>query len=118
MSTRGWEWPAVGVASLLLVVLGAHLAWERHRCRLRTPAGTIRIGMTQTEARALFSSAAARGLSSRMDVWHFDGYLVVAEYTEGRVETALFKPDGQVGTPISRPSLVEAARSWLAGKKE
>ena len=37
MSTRTWKWPAVGVASLLLVLLGAHLAWERHRYRLWTP---------------------------------------------------------------------------------
>ena len=42
MGTRGWKWPAVGVASLLLLVLGAHLAWEGHRYRLWTPKGAIK----------------------------------------------------------------------------
>jgi hypothetical protein len=37
MSRSGLKWAAVGVASLALVLLGAHLAWEWHRYRLRTP---------------------------------------------------------------------------------
>ena len=121
MGRSGWRWLAVGAASLLLVLLGTHLAWEQHRNRLSTPAGTIRVGMTQTEARAVFSSAAAASLSSRLDVWQFDGYFIVAEYTEGRVASALFRQDGldlQVGSTIPRPSLFAVVRSWLPGKRD
>ena len=56
MGTRGWKWPAVGVGSLLLVVLGAHLAWEWHRYSLSTPRGTVRIGMTTAEVEALLGA--------------------------------------------------------------
>jgi hypothetical protein len=52
MSKRGWKRSAVALASLL-VVLGAHLAWEQHRFRLSTPWGTVRIGMTRAEVEAV-----------------------------------------------------------------
>jgi len=56
MNRRGLKWSAVGTAGLALIVLGVHLTWERHRYHLETPKGTIRIGMTQAEVRAVLGT--------------------------------------------------------------
>jgi hypothetical protein len=53
LSTRGLKRSAVGLVGLLLVLLGAHRAWERHRYRLHTLRGTVRVGMTRAEVGAV-----------------------------------------------------------------
>jgi hypothetical protein len=60
MSRSGLKWSAVGVAALVLVALGAHLAWEQHRYRLRTPRGTVRVGMTWEEVNAAMGTELLR----------------------------------------------------------
>jgi hypothetical protein len=123
MGTRGWKWPAVGLVGLALVVLGAHLAWEQHRYRLRTLEGTIRIGMTKAEVEA----ALGRRLLPQSDRPHAPrscsinkGEVTVQFDEGGRVTWASVIADGGT-TPaldeIPRPSLFGHVRSWF-GKRE
>jgi hypothetical protein len=131
MSRSGLKWPAVGVACLL-VVLGAHLAWERHRYRLHTPRGTIRIGMTLEEAARLFGpeppqKAWLGGTQPKHANWFVDGTLVAVDfYDDERIVAAetyrliSYGPPLRFKDPVGipRPSLFEAARSWLTGWRE
>jgi hypothetical protein len=56
-----------GLVGLVLVLLGAHLAWEHHRGRLWTAKGTIRVGMAAEEvADVLGPSDSIEGLYFRM----------------------------------------------------
>jgi hypothetical protein len=113
MNTRGFKWPAVGLVCLLLVALGAHLAWEQHRYRLVTPKGTIRVGMTLAEAREAIGSPRLykRDGGQRLLQWAGDGLLVEVTFGEdGRLANAW---DGD--TSIPRPSLLGHVRSWLPG---
>ena len=119
MSQSGGKWAAVGVASLLLVLLGAHLAWEGHRYRLRTPEGTVRIGMTRTEVEAVFGPPVPTHIKhvppAGPDHCFYSDICVF--FAGGRVESATLYKDDLPSTRIPRPSLFEAARSWLTGKK-
>src|SRR5262245_4641438 len=78
VSKRGWRWAAVGLASLL-VLLGAHLAWEHHRYRLRTPEGAIPTGMTPEEVEAVLGASTGGMIEGRGDeeqirlVWFLRG---------------------------------------------
>jgi hypothetical protein len=129
MNTRGWKWSAVGLVSLPLLVLGAHLAWEHHRCRLVTPRGAVRIGMTQEEVRAVLGKPDEEWLFSWRVVaprqplpsweWQMVQGTVWTQFDgDGRVDAASFTP--ALGRPsgIPRPSLFEHVLSWLTGKKE
>jgi hypothetical protein len=122
MSRSGLKGAAVGVASLLLVLLGAHLAWEHNRVRLHTLRGTIRIGMTRAEARAILGPATFKGSSGGAIVfedWAFGEWDFMVRYDDdGRVKEATFTPNGRPASRIPRPCLVEHVRSGLAGKKE
>jgi hypothetical protein len=118
MNTRSWKWPAVGVASLLLLALGAHLAWEQHRYRLRTPWGTVRIGMTKEEVNATLGTPhfelLGRGIGF-LESWDGDGWGATVNYgrEDDRVTSALLiAPDGSEAR-IPRPSLFEHVRCWL-----
>jgi len=121
MSRSGWKWPAVGLVSLLLVLLGAHLAWEWHRVRLHTPKGTIRIGMTREEAEAVFGENSA--WHWRRDwFWtenmHGDEWVSAAFDPDGHLDRAAVGRDKQVTSRIPRPSLLQLVRSWLTSKGE
>jgi hypothetical protein len=125
MGTRGWKWPAVGLVCLLLVALGAHLAWERHRYRLRTPRGILWVGMTKAETEKALGPPCNNPLVLALEVeklhwgrqwllWIGDGRRVVAVFGEGGRLT-----DAEAdGTSIPRPSLCGHVRSWLVGKRE
>jgi hypothetical protein len=125
MSRRTWKW-AVVAASLVLVLLGIHLAWEQHRYRLVTSRGTISIGMTRAEVDTVLGppQAAVFGqFSDRAWRWEVgpDGVLVF--FRDGLAVCAqLHSPDRAVVTTaeavIPRPSLVEVVRSWFTGKRE
>src|SRR5262245_17047712 len=115
MSTRGLKWSAVGVASLLLV-LGAHLAWEQHRYRLHTPRGTVCVGMTPERVRAVLGPALSRAEydGSTEELWG-DDWLLLVDYDGGQVTEATFYPKDEPVSRIPRPSLFEVVRSWLPG---
>jgi hypothetical protein len=121
MSKRGLKWLAGGVASLLLVLLGAHVAWEQHRYRLWTPRGAVRIGMTGEEVRALLGQSFNSGLNASgvSQYWVIDdAWSISVSYDDNsRVASAsifpLGGPDGGPATSIPRPSLAEHVRSWL-----
>src|SRR5262249_52168283 len=123
----GWKWPAVGVMSLLLLVFGAHLAWERHRNTLHTSKGAIRIGMTEDEVHTLLGPYSYFASSVKMSgfnrFWIVDSSWAVSVcYDDNcRVASAELFPlallGGQPKSSIPRPSLAEHVRSWL-GKRE
>jgi hypothetical protein len=130
MSRRGLKWAVVG-ASLVLVLLGIHLAWERHRNALHTPWGTIRVGMTLAEVEAMLCPAQGpRGLrfesvqgegaerTVRQNCWQLGSSWAVVDYDEnGRVEGgALHSPGGAIAS-IPRPSLTEYIRFWITGQR-
>jgi len=121
MGTCGLKGSAVGVASLLLVLLGAHLAWERHRYRLWTPQGVVRIGMTRETMRAVLGPTPFA--SGQFGVIHLErwegseGAVIVSYDLEGRVAHAAFQPPDRPASRIPRPSLFEVVRSWLVGKR-
>jgi hypothetical protein len=127
MSRSGLKWPAVGLASLMLVLLGAHLAWEQYRVRLHTPKGTIRIGMTRTEARAVFGfagfvearqQALGRSATIRTELWFLNEGVVGVDFDgDDRVTDASFGPYVGSQTAIPRPSLFGYVRSWF-GRRE
>ena len=54
-------------ASLALILLGIHLAWEQHRYRLETPKGTIWVGMTKQEVEG--EILVEIGYHVRRDLW-------------------------------------------------
>jgi hypothetical protein len=126
MNRRGWKWVAVA-ASVALLLIGIHLAWERHRYRLWTPMGTIRMGMTREEVGAVLGPSrhqVLHGGSKKPLVigewWEStEGTLTVDYGADGRAaRRAAFRPVSEAATTIPRPSLVEHARSWLTGKHE
>src|SRR5262249_18294203 len=57
MNRRGLKWAAAGTVGLVLVVLGIHFAWERHRCLLETPGGTLWVGMPKESVAAVLARA-------------------------------------------------------------
>jgi hypothetical protein len=139
MSRGGLKWSAVGLVSLLLVLLGAHLAWERHRYRLSTPKGVVRIGMTVDEVAAVlgppkvwygmfhprpvgiygggtFQRSAAFPVEG--ETWFLDeGVIKVGYDRNGRTDFARYTPTDQTESTIPRPSLFAVVCSWL-GKRE
>jgi hypothetical protein len=122
MSRRGLKW-AVVAASLVLILLGIHLAWERQRYRLETPKGTIRVGMTWEEVREALGPSHAFNTLDEPDgrpfyeVRRWTTGVLSARYDDGLVVEVTFSPpDGPI-IRIPRPSLVEHIRSWLTGKK-
>ena len=119
MNRSGLRWPAVGVVSLLLVVLGAHLAWEQHRYRLWTPSGTVRIGMTQAEVQEALGLPVSGGYCSRAKgltcSWEGEVFVV---YHDGRVVRAGGSDLGGELSFIPRRSLLGHVRSWFGGKGE
>jgi hypothetical protein len=127
MSRSGWKWPAVGVASLLLVLLGAHLAWERHRYRLRTPKGTIRIGMTYAEVEAVLGHPDhGLGIGHVLyqewvrGVWKVSVSIDLRgrEFNSGVVAAANLYDNNRLLSAVPRPSLVEYVRAWLGQREE
>src|SRR5262249_22832987 len=131
MGTRGWKWPALGLVCLALGLLGAHLAGEQHRYRLHTPQGTIRIGMTLEQVKSVLGKPDKEWFFclrptpwSRCEFnpwWEWkmaQGTVEIQSDSDGRVAAASFTPARGRPSTIPRPSLFEAARSWLTGKKE
>jgi hypothetical protein len=125
MRTRGSKWAAVGVAALLLM-LGAHFAWEQYRYRLWTPRGTLWVGMTKVEARRALGPPCNNPLVLALEaeqtvnwgrqwlLWIGDGRRVVAVFGEGGRLT-----DAEAdGTFIPRPSLFEHVCSWFGKRGE
>src|SRR5262249_29116536 len=117
MHRRGLKWAAAGTVGLMLVVLGVHLAWERHRYRLETPRGAIRIGMTREEVTAVLGPAdeVRRGeeLFEVWPVWRVDGSDIKAYFDLGG---CLWHARCDDAT-IPRPSLFRVVRSWLTKQK-
>jgi hypothetical protein len=115
MSTRGLKGAAVGLVCLLLVLLGAHRAWEQRRYELHTPKGTVRVGMTRAEVEAVLGSSASSNLL-RSD-FALDSGLVRVFFDDDdydKVRAVLFVSD-QPSSRIPRPFLFEHVRSWLPG---
>jgi hypothetical protein len=117
VSRRGQKWAVVG-ASLVLILLGIHLAWERHRYRLETPKGVIRIGMTPEQVWAVLGPD---GYKSRPHTltWAFGRDSVHVDfYPGGRVSSASFNPLSGPMSHIPCPSLFQHVRSWFTGQRE
>jgi hypothetical protein len=118
MNTRGWKWPAVGLVCLLLVLLGAHLAWEQHRVRLVTPRGTIRIGMTRAQVEAVLGKASQESALFGLATYEWGVAEVEVAYDRhGRVRHARTAEGEQETASIPRPSLFGYVRAWF-GKRE
>ena len=127
MSRSGWKWSAVGVVSLLLLVLGAHLTWERHRYRLVTPRGTVHIGMSPAEMRAALGPAidGSRGrmhMNPNVSEWWSleEGVRLLVFYDrKDRVgEMYVVRYPDLFLVSVPRPSLVEVVRSWFGKRGE
>jgi hypothetical protein len=121
MSRRGLKWALVA-ASLVLLLLGIYLAWERHRYCLETSRGTVRIGMTQDEVRAVLGMEKGTMAEGQRE-WSWwgdtrDDSVRVIYGPEWRVTGASSRSPGQAEASIPRPSLVEVVRSWFTGKRE
>jgi hypothetical protein len=106
---------AIIAASVVLIVLGIHLAWERHRCRLVTPKGTIWVGMTSAEVRSVLGPPDPWPPEpAPWRVWFFDEGTVRMEFDDGgRLRVAGYLPHKGVDLLIPRPSLFEYVRSWF-----
>src|SRR5262245_59296888 len=121
MSRSGLKWAAVGLVSLLLLVLGAHLAWEQQRYRLRTPKGTVRVGMTQAEVEALLGAPHlwdVGGPGHFRRSWSLAGGTLWVDYdSDAQVTGASFHLPAGPASYIPRPSLFGHVRAWL-GKRE
>jgi hypothetical protein len=121
MNRRTWKW-AIVAANLGLVLLGIHVAWERHRYRLATPKGTIWVGMTKAEVEAVLGPAGGSfgQVGSCISNYDLGGSVVSVGYGANDVAAAALWQDPT--TPeyvrIPRPSLVEHVRSWFTGKRE
>src|SRR5262245_16917248 len=102
------------VASLLSLAQGAHLAWERHRFCPRTPRGTVCVGMTPEEVTTVLGIGLGGG--PNRTCYGVDGGTVGVDFgSDGRVSGVTYTPTGQAAFRTPRPSLFEAARSWLTG---
>src|SRR5262245_41993213 len=119
MNRRGLKWAVTGTVGLALVVLGAYLAWERHRYRVETPRGVVRIGMPSDEVEAMFGARpAVEGRHGWIVFLLPDDLRVQVWCLDGRVAKVTFpQHDGTPGE-IPRPSLIEHIRSWFTGKAE
>ena len=123
MHRRGLKWPAAGTVGLALVVLGVHLAWERHRYRLETPRGTVRLGMTRSEVEAVFGPAPFKAEPPHRplhtEARRLGGGLVEVVYDDrDEVAEAWFRSADEVVTIIPRPSLADHVRSWFTSEGE
>jgi hypothetical protein len=121
MSRRNWKW-AVVAASVALILVGIHLAWERHRYRLVTPKGTIWMGMTREEVEAILGPPnLSSGSSGHTELlWWFKDATVKVQFDGVLWEIDLpmrFASITGHGPEkldcIPRPSLVEHVRTWF-----
>jgi hypothetical protein len=117
MSRSGLKVSAVAVASLLLVAVGAHFAWEWHRYRLSTPRGTIRIGMTRAEVEAVLGKVHAKDPGD-LGVWGDSDGIVCITFVDDRAAEIKHERAGGTASRIPRPSLFEHVRAWLPGRRE
>jgi hypothetical protein len=120
MSRSGLKWVAV-VAALALVLLGAHLAWEWHRYRLRTPRGTVRVGMTMQEVETVLdpSNRGRIRLAFPADVLGLGSCTLGVRFdANGKVTSASVGVPGAGSSSIPRPSLFQHVRSWLPGGRD
>jgi hypothetical protein len=124
MSRSGLKGAAVAGAAVVLVALGAHLAWEYHRYSLRTSRGTVRVGMTSEEVTKAIGPAGpllfVPGGEPGYSDWRSldDGSVTVFYGNDGRVKHARFETAAGICTAIPRPSLYELVRSWLPRSEE
>jgi hypothetical protein len=97
------------------LLLGIHLAWERHRFRLETPKGIIWVGMTHEQVWAIlgpsFNSEKRLEPSDTpfLELWIWEKDSVGVCFNAGRVEWA----SSYTESYIPRPSLLEHVRSWF-----
>ena len=122
MSRRGLTWTAAGIVGLALLVLGAPLAWERHRYRLWTPQGAIHIGMTHKEVEAVLGPPVPEfdgnpGVPQDHEYRIVGGCLAEVVYDKAGFLSGAALADGN-WSHIPRPPLVEHIRSWFTGKRE
>jgi hypothetical protein len=121
MTSRAWRW-AIVAASVVLIALGIHLAWEWHRYRLETPKGAISLGMTKTEVEAVLGPAkvGAGQVGGFPNYYELGGKAVLVGY--GVNDAAVLVVGLDLSTRefvrIPRPSIISQARTWLTGKRE
>src|SRR5262249_31442723 len=120
MNRRGLKWTAAGIVGLALVVLGAHLAWERHRYRLETTRGVIRVGMTRAEVETVLGES---DLQHRKGFGEWDGRSEVGRRARQAVGVLSDSPDtakeaSAEASRVPRPPLAEYVPSWFASKDE
>src|SRR5262245_44039139 len=125
MNRRGLTWTVAGTVGLVLIVLGAHLAWERQRNALPTPRGGIHLGMTDEGVRSVLGLADYEVVLNRgiCMVWDGDGWRIEAEVSLGlggatELTDARLENDDRVTNLVYYPSLVEYVRSWFTGNRK
>jgi hypothetical protein len=122
MNRRGVKWTVVAV-SLALIVLGVHLAWERHRYRLETPKGIVRVGMKMAEVEAVFGPAwllEAMGPFKLFATLDLDEGTLFVEYDSARLVTAASFRAASMSSATSaipRQSLFEHVSSWFKDER-
>src|SRR5262245_29444357 len=119
MNRRALKWAAAGMVGLALVALGVHIAWERHRYRLHTPKGAVRVGMTLADVEAVLgprSPIVHRWGLRQPDGWLLEeGTVWIRFDRHGRARVATFEPHEGVTSGIPRLPLFEHIRAWVPG---